>query len=192
MTRLDHLADPAALRRALLANRAQVLTQLYAQAFPVVRRQVLRRGGTEADAQDVFQDALVVFYEQAVGETLALTASARTYLVAVSRNLWQQELRRRSRLPAEPTDLHPDLPAPVDPDPEPALTVLDYVEQLGARCRDILLAFYYFQQPLTQIAETHRFRTVRSATVQKFKCLERLRTAVRGLREQLVGEVMSE
>jgi hypothetical protein len=53
------------------------------------------------------------------------------------------------------------------------------VERLGAKCKSMLLAFYYFQQPLTQIALDHNYRSVRSATVQKFKCLERLRNSVR-------------
>ncbi|MEJ7660923.1 MAG: hypothetical protein WKG07_15555 [Hymenobacter sp.] len=44
---------------------------------------------------------LVVFYEQATGGTLVLTASASTYLMSISRNLWHQELRRRARLPHE-------------------------------------------------------------------------------------------
>ena len=64
---------------------------------------------------------------------------------------------------------------------ETAFAVLDYVEELGAKCKSILLAFYYFQQPLTQIAADHDYRSVRSATVQKFKCLERLRQSVRAV-----------
>ena len=88
--------------------------------------------------------------------------------------------RRRARLPHEalPKDLEP-LATEEAAAEEPAFAVLDYVEQLGAKCRNVLLAFYYFQQPLTQIAETHGYRSVRSATVQKFKCLERLRNSVR-------------
>ena len=43
----------------------------------------------------------------------------------------------------------------------------------------MLLAFYYSQQPLTQIAAANGYASVRSATVQKFKCLERLRDSVR-------------
>lgn len=55
-------APPApALRQALLADRERALTQLYRQAFPAVRRLVQRQGGSAQDAQDVFQDALVVF-----------------------------------------------------------------------------------------------------------------------------------
>lgn len=184
MTAFTTLTDSAALRHALLADRPRVLTQLYARAYPQVRRHVQRRGGSEADAQDVFHDALVVFYEQAVGGTLTLTAAPSTYLLAVSRNLWRRELQRRQRLPTT-DEAAPELPAAPEA-AEPALLVRDFVEQLGAKCRDILVSFYYFQQPLEQIAAAHKFRTVRSATVQKFKCLERLRHAVRHLREELL------
>ena len=164
-----------------MANREQALTRLYRQAFPLVRRHVSRHGGTSQDAQDVFQDALVLLYEQAVGGTLVLTASANTYLVGIGRNLWHHEQRRRARLPHEalPDDFEPLATIESAVAEEPAFAVLDYVERLGAKCRNVLLAFYYFQQPLTQIASINGYRSVRSATVQKFKCLERLRTAVR-------------
>ncbi|WP_210514482.1 RNA polymerase sigma factor [Hymenobacter terricola] len=170
-----------ALRQALLADREQALTRLYRRAFPAVRRHICRHGGTAPDAQDVFHDALVVFYEQAVGEKLVLTSSASTYLVGIARNLWHHEQRRRARLPHEalPDDLN-EL-AEDSAAAEPAFAVLDYVARLGEKCRSILLAFYYFQQPLTQIAEAHGYRSVRSATVQKFKCLERLRESVRAV-----------
>lgn len=169
-------------RHALLTNREQTLTRLYQRTFPMVRRHVLRHGGAEQDAKDVFHDGLVVFYEKTVAGTLHLSAAPSTYLVAVCRNLWHRELARRNRYrPTELTDentaqlfAEPEISVPQD-----SISVLDYVAQLGAKCRSILLAFYYFQQPLDQIAAEHGFAGTRSATVQKFKCLERLRTAVR-------------
>ena len=173
--------SPAAtLRQDLLANRERALAQLYRRAFPLVRRHVCQQGGSAQDAQDVFQDALVVLYEQAVGGTLVLTASASTYVLGIGRHLWHHEQRRRARHPHEalPDDLAHLAAEPPTP-AEPAVAVLDYVAQLGEKCRSILLAFYYFQQPLAQIAEAHHYRSVRSATVQKFKCLERLRHSVR-------------
>jgi RNA polymerase sigma factor (sigma-70 family) len=171
------LSAPAALRLALLTDRAQALTQLYTRAFPLVRRHVCRHGGSAQDAQDVFHDALVLLYEQAVGGTLTLSASASTYLVGISRNLWHHEQRRRARLPHEMLPASLELPAsePAEPD----IAVLDYVERLGERCKRILLDFYYFQQPLAQITASQGYSSVRSATVQKFKCLERLRQSVR-------------
>ncbi|QIL76639.1 RNA polymerase sigma factor [Hymenobacter sp. HDW8] len=184
-------AEPvAALRQALLHDREAALTKLYRRAFPMVRRQVKQLGGTEQDAQDVFHDALVVFYEKAMGGTLVLTASASTYLVSVSRNLWRQELSRRNRHPStewqEDTQAA-DETAVATPESEEAFSVLSYVEQLGEKCKSILLSFYYFQQPLEQIASTHNYSSVRSATVQKFKCLERLRKSVRAVRAELLA-----
>lgn len=170
-----------ALRQALLADRAQALTRLYRQGYPPVRRYIGRYGGSEQDAQDVFQDALVLLYEQATGGTLVLTASAGTYLLSISRNLWRHEVRRRARLPnqALPAEWEPVATEEEQGLADPASTVLDHVERLGEKCKSLLLSFYYFQQPLSQLAETHGYRFVRSATVQKFKCLERLRHAVR-------------
>ncbi|MBF9223487.1 RNA polymerase sigma factor [Hymenobacter ruricola] len=178
-----HLLSAATLRAALLANREQALTRLYRQTFPAVRRHVSRHGGSAEDAQDIFHDALVILYEHAVGETLALTAAPGTYLVSIARNLWRHEQRRRARLPQDALPDDPGLlAAEAAPAPEETgFAVLDYVERLGAKCKSVLLAFYYFQQPLTQIAEANGYRSVRSATVQKFKCLERLRQAVRAV-----------
>jgi RNA polymerase sigma factor (sigma-70 family) len=169
-----------ALRQSLLANREQALTQLYERAFPQVQRHVCRRGGSAQDAQDVFHDALVLLYEQAVGGTLVLTAAPSTYLVGISRNLWHHEQRRRARLPHEDLpDYLDQLPADATEPAESDLALLDYVEQLSEKCKRMLLAFYYFQQPLGQITTTLGYGSVRSATVQKFKCLERLRQSVR-------------
>lgn len=172
-------------RTALLTDRSATLTRLYRRTFPAVRQYVQRRGGTDQDAQDVFQDALVVFYEKTTAEALTLTAEPGTYLVGVCRNLWHRELERRARHPhtgltaAEHQPAEEAAPALADGSAVSPEAVLAYVEQLSEKCRSILLAFYYFRQPLAQIAATHDYRSVRSATVQKFKCLERLRNAVR-------------
>ncbi|GGF27749.1 hypothetical protein GCM10011383_44310 [Hymenobacter cavernae] len=172
------------MQQALRTDRERTLTDLYRQTFPVVRRHVLRHSGSAQDAQDVFHDALIVFYEKAVHGNLVLTAAPSTYLVSVCRNLWHRELSRRSRQPsAALLDEHAELAEAAAPEvaeaPSGSNSVLDYVEQLGAKCKSILVSFYYFNEPLEQIAAAHQYRSVRSATVQKFKCLERLRNAVR-------------
>jgi RNA polymerase sigma factor (sigma-70 family) len=174
----DEINWPEALR----SDRERTLTRLYRQAFPMVRHHVLRNQGTEQDAKDLFQDALILFYEKAVSDQLVLTASASTYLVSICRNRWLRELERRSRR----AHLEDDDQADTAPLPDelrlasekdtPSLS--EYVERLGDKCRSILTSFYYFRQSMEQIAEKHQYRNVRSATVQKFKCLERLRKSV--------------
>lgn len=175
---LPFFSSPTDPAPALLADRERTLAALYRQAYPLVRRYVRRHGGHALDAQDVFQDALVIFYEKAVAGELALTVPASQYLLGVSRHLWQRERERRHRFTTEDLSAAHDQ-QPDEPAAETSVSVLDFVERLGERCRTVLLAFYYFRQPLAQIAAAQQYATVRSATVQKYKCLERLRNAVR-------------
>lgn len=162
-------------RQAFIANREKTFAQIYARAYPVVLHYVKQHNGQPEDAQDLLQEAIIIFYEKVMQEQFKLTSSITTYLMGICKNLWRQELEKQRRKNASPEDI--DL---VD-DPAyaetlfPGLELTHYVAQLGNKCRDILVSFYYLGQSISAIAEQNNYRTVRSATVQKFKCLERLR-----------------
>ncbi len=166
-------------RQALLANREKALEYLYARTYPAVLHYVKERQGREEDAQDLLQDAMILFFEKVVHDRLVLTASPTTYLVAICKNRWRQERERRSRQVPFP-DGHAEAAGETSEMEinETRVNLLDYVNQLGEKCQDLLVRFYYFGQRLEQIAADHSYRNIRSATVQKFKCLERLRKAV--------------
>ncbi|GAB3938760.1 RNA polymerase sigma factor [Larkinella terrae] len=162
----------------LLTDRDYTMERIYAKTYPMVRHYVREHGGSEEDAKDVFHEAMIIYYEKTVQQQLVLTSSVSTYLMGICKNRWHQELEKRSRN-AELVD------NPVDPiweesgmEEQPALNLMTFVDQLGETCKSILISFYYFGQRLEQIAQQHGYQTVRSATVQKFKCLERLRKAV--------------
>lgn len=69
--------------------------------LPSLKIYILKNGGTNEDANDVFQDALVVLYKKLQLPDFKLTASINTYLHAVAQNIWMQELRRQKRIPIE-------------------------------------------------------------------------------------------
>jgi RNA polymerase sigma factor (sigma-70 family) len=169
-------------RHALISNREKYLTEIYAQTYPVVLHYVKQHSGTPEDAQDILQEAIIVFYEKVVGEQIQLSASVSTYIMGICKNKWRQELDKRRR---QEKQLSADLnQAWEEPTLEPenrALNLLHFVAQLGKKCQDILVAFYYFGQPMPRIAAQHQYRNVHTATVQKFKCLERLRNSLANL-----------
>ncbi|MDJ1469456.1 RNA polymerase sigma factor [Xanthocytophaga flava] len=166
-------------RHALLTNREQTLERIYAKVYPMALHYVKERGGSADDAKDIFQEALIVFYEKVVHDQLVLTASISTYLMAICKNLWLQELEKRARKTSLES-LPPDIGA-LDSDEEigsDTIQLKEFVNGLGDKCRDILVSFYYFGQKLEYIAAKYGYRNIHTATVQKFKCLERLRKAV--------------
>ncbi|MDQ3291506.1 MAG: sigma-70 family RNA polymerase sigma factor [Bacteroidota bacterium] len=165
-------------RQSLETNREKTLTKIYARAYPMVLHYVKQNGGTPEDAQDLLQEAIITFYEKIMQDELTLTASVTTYLMAICKNQWRRELEKRRRqenLAPEKTGIAEE----INTEPEsPKLELSSFVEQLGDKCRDILLGFYYFGQSISVIAQQHQYRTVHSASVQKFKCLERLRKSL--------------
>jgi RNA polymerase sigma factor (sigma-70 family) len=166
-------------REALLINRDKTLEKLYARTYPMVLHYVRQRGGTSDDAKDILQDAIILFYEKTVLDELTLTSTASTYIMGICKNLWRRQQEKKHSYQELTTEaLETRWEEPETDAPAPARQLMDYVEQLGERCKQLLVNFYYFGQRMEQIAAGQGYRNVHTASVQKFKCLERLRKTV--------------
>ena len=61
----------------------------------------------------------------------------------------------------------------------PGNPVFIFLQTAGKKCMDLLRSFYYDHLPLQDAATLFGFSGVRSATVQKYKCLEKVRETVK-------------
>ena len=57
--------------------------------------------------------------------------------------------------------------------------LLLFLQRTGKKCMDLLQAFYYEKASMSELSERFDFRNERSATVQKYKCLEKVRTQIK-------------
>jgi DNA-directed RNA polymerase specialized sigma24 family protein len=71
----------------------KTLDSLYS-FFPAARKMILRNGGTGQDAEDIFQEALIVFCRRIEDPDFQLTSKPSTYLFSVCRFLWKDELKK--------------------------------------------------------------------------------------------------
>ena len=179
MQTLTNTVMAADIGEALVRDREKTLEEIYGKAYPMVLHHVRRHHGDADDAKDLLQEAIILFYEKVVHEELTLTASPTTYIMGVCKNRWRRELEKRKRQQELPPDVSErvkeDAGAEAD---QPLFAIAPFVAQLGEKCKEILVAFYYLGQRMEQVAQQHRYRNVRTATVQKFKCLERLRKSL--------------
>src|SRR5512147_165298 len=83
------------LINGLITQDQEILKEYYRRFYNGIRRFVISNSGNEADAQDLFQDALLVIFQKSRKNNLVLTCSVGTYLYSVSRHLWLKELNRR-------------------------------------------------------------------------------------------------
>lgn len=79
---------------AMLQNDAILLDEMYTKYSGKIKYMVMQNNGTEADAADVFQEAIVDIYKKAkAGFTLSCPMDAFLYLVC--RNRWLNQLTRK-------------------------------------------------------------------------------------------------
>lgn len=169
------------IARQLRTHREAAFEQLYSSCFPKVARLVKALGGEYEDARDIFQDALVVLYEKAVEGQLEIQSSPSAYIVGIARHLWLQQRRQNGHLLTfSRLEKEMDIPEGFfEQPPKPKLRLFRFLAAAGRKCMEILQAFYYQRMPLPEIAEAFGFASTRSATVQKHKCLEKVRREIK-------------
>jgi DNA-directed RNA polymerase specialized sigma24 family protein len=156
-------------------EREKLFVSLYKNAFPTVARYVGKMGGTFDEAKDIFQDALVVYYEKSVECSFGLKTNEKAYLLGIAKHLWLKHHRYNSKLaPLNDLDIANEETAQASDK-----KILDFLQTAGKKCMDLLRSFYYDGLQLADAAELFGFSGVRSATVQKYKCLEKVRETVK-------------
>ena len=80
---------------ALLNNNTVLLKQLYENYAFKIKVMIIRNNGTEADAADIFQEALLAIYQRAKKENFVLTCPLEAYLYLICKNRWINELNKR-------------------------------------------------------------------------------------------------
>ncbi len=158
-----------------VAEREKLFISLYKSAFPAVAKYVSKMGGSFDEAKDVFQDALVIYYEKIASGTISFKTNEKAYLMGIAKHLWFRKYNTDSKqVPLDGFDVE------VEEDAQPSdRKILTFLQTAGKKCMDLLKSFYYDQLPLSDAAALFGFSGVRSATVQKYKCLEKVRETIK-------------
>jgi RNA polymerase sigma factor (sigma-70 family) len=154
------------------------LKELYLSAFPPIARFIAARGGSPEQAKDIFQESVIIYYEQVISGTKQITTSPQAYIFGVAKHKWSALMRHHS---IKTIDLEVErLDILVEAEPEVITDkLMQFMKVSGRRCMNLLRSFYYQNISLEEIAKTFGYSDTRSATVQKYKCLEKVRTAVK-------------
>ncbi len=174
------------LLESLASGNRKVANQVYQQNYPIVKGWLAKNGGSESDAADLFQEAMVVLFGKAQDTGFRLTCSISTYLMAVCKHLWYKKLQKQSR---DPVFLKENIGTDED---EGGIGYEDDVkvheereihydmlnaalDQVGEPCRSLLKAFYHNDKSMQEITAAFGYTNTDNAKTQKYKCLARLR-----------------
>ncbi len=163
---------------ALPEERTRWFTQLYEDAFPKVAKFVANRGGSFEDARDIFHDSLVILYEKIAHKKSEVAVSPEYYLVGIAKHLWLRKFDDdHKKVGLE--EIEKEITIPEDYYDTSSNRLVSLLELTGRKCMELLHAIYYDNLPMKQIKSVFGFSSVHSASVQKFKCIERMRNTVK-------------
>lgn len=155
------------------------LKQLYKAHYPMVLNLVLSNNGTEQEAKDIYQEAIIHFYERLQQAEFVLTCKIKTYLYAVSRKLWLKQLvARKKEMRIEDEDRFAGIDEAMAEfeSKEKEFNAMDEsLNQLGEPCKSILEDFYLRSQTMEEITNKFGYTNTDNAKNQKYKCLQRLK-----------------
>ncbi|PPK99090.1 RNA polymerase sigma factor [Parapedobacter indicus] len=166
----------------------KTIMAIYQHVFPSVARYVSKRGGTFEEAKDVFHEALLVYYEKMYEGRLNLQQNEEAYIFGIVRHLWTKRYVENQRFASLD-----QLMAGFDSEDSAgnwedgdSLTdtlsdkrILRLLQAAGRKCMEVLTAFYYEKLDMQELAHRFGFSGTRSATVQKFKCLQKVKQVVK-------------
>lgn len=174
-----------ALLEALAKNDAAAMNEIYRLYAQPMVRWISNRGGIDADAEDAFQEAVLVLYEKAKDPGFCLTVKIGTYLFAVCKRLWMKRINTRSNADTYYTDdieMHWGEAAYEEEDiqrlreKEAQFEQLAmYMDKLGSPCNELLKDFYIENKSMQDIATKYGYTNAENAKTQKYKCLIRLK-----------------
>ena len=75
------------LLTGLAKNDARAIENIYKSNFSTIQAFILNNNGSYDDARDIFQEAMIVLYENAKNESFVLTCQIKTYLYSICRRL---------------------------------------------------------------------------------------------------------
>jgi RNA polymerase sigma factor (sigma-70 family) len=163
----------------ILQNDNAAYQQLYHQYYPVTERLVIQNSGTAEDAKDIFQETILVLHHKAKEGNLQLTASLKTFIYSISRNLWLKELREKRKSTISIADEMDDSAEEKIISQEIKRNLLQKLGtafyKMTTHCKTLLISMFVKKKSIAVITAESGYKNIHTAQNQKYKCLEQAR-----------------
>ncbi|PBQ32184.1 RNA polymerase subunit sigma-70 [Sphingobacteriaceae bacterium] len=165
----------------LRSGNSEVLSALYKKYYNIVLKFIVNNSGTEEAAKDIYQETVIVLYENAQKPEFELNCQLQTYIYSVSKRLWLKQLKKNGKTflfkeddENEVVDVSTDLNEHTAKELE-IEKMNKSLAELGEPCATLIKDFYVHRMNMDEIAEKFGYTNADNAKNQKYKCLQRLK-----------------
>ena len=158
---------------------------LYEHFFEDAATEIRLKGGTEEDAADIFQEAVLILIDNIKSGKFRHESSVKTFLVGIARNLWLFEKRTRERRAsreinfsssetnyseAENFEIGDRVFSKSNTD-----VIQTIFKHVGEICSKILVGFYYENSSMKSLLQRFHFDNEQVLRNRKARCMKKLK-----------------
>ena len=176
----DEISNEQRILAGIFSNDLNaIIHQLYKQYSGMVIAFIISNQGSQQDGEDVFQEALIAFINLVKSGKFRGEASLQTTFVAISRNIWLNEQKKRKSLDTRGKLFENARQQEADPaslllQREVSDQFLQLMSRLGESCKSLLTMVYYENLSYKDILERTHFESEQVIRNKKYKCMKEL------------------
>lgn len=152
---------------------------LYEHYFPGIAAYIINNCGNTEDAEDIFQEAVIVLRHKIRQPDFLLTATIKTYLFSIARNLWLKHLRDNKLLPVADISIYHWETTSFSTTPHPEKSkdekVQSWISRITGHCQRILLALFFYREPMDVLMKKMGWKNKHTAANQQYKCIQQVK-----------------
>lgn len=169
------------LLNSLVSGNETGIMEIYKRMYPKIFSYLLKHEGTEDDAKDVMQKALLQLATRAQTKGLHITSSFEGYFFTTCKNIW----RREAKISKSRVTNNAVLPL-IHEEREIALAAFEQDKwelfqekllEISENCREIL-KYFFNKIPYVKIAKELGYATENTVRQRIFKCKTKLKEAI--------------
>lgn len=156
--------------------------KLYKEYFGDIIKLIEANGGSSEDAADIFQETILIFVDLVKTGRFRGDSSIKTFLYAVSRNLWKQELRSKKRRDKRQKMYADDDMVISDAEvneryfnKDMQFAINSLYQAVGEVCQNILKGFYYEELSMKELLKKFNFENEQVLRNKKSLCIKKIK-----------------
>jgi RNA polymerase sigma factor (sigma-70 family) len=174
---IGKVSDQTVLERIKQGDE-QILNYLYKQHYTMVKKFILKNNGDDNVVDDIMQDSVIAAWKNANKPGFLLQSKLSTYVMAIAKNLWYKELKKRAKFKLVDENDHLDLGSTEPKQTLDNAIITDMVAEMDETCRRLLSYFYFDGLSNAVIAEKLNYANTDTVKSKKYQCFKKLQTAV--------------
>lgn len=152
---------------------------LYTCYFPSIATHITHNFGSTEDAEDIFQESIIVLLQKVRQTDFVLTSSLKTYLFAIARNLWLKRLRDNKLITVDNFEKYHDqsetFAFELQTEPTKEEKIVSWMTKITENCQRILKAIFFYKESMGSLMQKMGWKNKHTAANQQYKCIQQVK-----------------